>query len=68
MRATLTKAEIYDLESHPTALRILADMHDVCAIRARAVADSLCINAVKVHESRARELRDLADKIESEYQ
>lgn len=63
----ITEAEVFDLENSPEALRILADIHDAYATMADAIGDSLFLNCVKVHEARAKELRDIANKIESEY-
>lgn len=65
MRAEFTKAEIEDMRTNPRVLRALADQHDVYATMADAIGDKVYIRCVNVHSERAKELRDLADKIEA---
>ena len=61
----LTKHELMQCAKNPAILRDLADYHAHEAVQADAIGDYA--EAVKYHESRAEELRDAANKIESEY-
>lgn len=61
----LTNYELMQCAKNPVIFRALADHHDCIATLADAIG--IFAEAVKYHESRAKELRDAADKIESEY-
>ncbi len=66
INVVLTPRELLECHKHPEILRALADYHDVKATEADSVSEEYA-EAVTLHESRARELRSIADQIEEEY-
>ncbi len=66
MAIKFTESEIKALESHPDALRVLADWHSVKETEADSIGPEFaeCVNH---HEARREELRSEAARIEADY-